>query len=107
MAGKNIHTLPLLGTINFKNSVFYIGEGTIPTVNSVDKSRIRIHSCSDKICRWNVLGLQGALLSKFMEPVYLSSVIIGNIFHLFMLLHICHVPESQCCGLFFMNKCRV
>lgn len=34
-------------------------------------------SCSDKLSKWNILGLQGALLHKFMEqPIYLKSITI-------------------------------
>jgi len=36
-------------------------------------------SCFDKITRWSVVGIQGALLSHTLEPLYLSTITIGQL----------------------------
>ncbi|KAI3658729.1 hypothetical protein MP638_004598 [Amoeboaphelidium occidentale] len=46
----------------------------------IDSIPTRSMSCSDKICRWNALGIQGGLLSTFLNPVYLETLIIDELF---------------------------
>lgn len=33
------------------------------------------------IFRWNVVGIQGSLMSYFSEPIYFSSIILGSLYH--------------------------
>ena len=42
-----------------------------------DKYRTASISCSDKICRWIQLGLQGSLLSPFVEHLPIKRVVVG------------------------------
>ena len=78
------------------------GEGTIPVDTNdgpqtwdgiLRGNRLRTMSCTDKICRWNVLGMQGALLSHIMEPIYLESLTLGYLYE-----H-GHLSRGVCCRL--------
>ncbi|KAJ3206660.1 tRNA-specific adenosine deaminase 1 [Entophlyctis luteolus] len=37
-------------------------------------------SCSDKLAKWNAVGISGAFLSLLAAPVYLDGIIVGDLF---------------------------
>lgn len=96
------------------------GEGTIPVKSSegiqtwdgvLQGQRLLTMSCSDKISRWNVLGLQGSLLASVIEPIYLHSIVLGSLLHpAHMYRAICGRVESSIQGLpppYRLNKPRL
>nr|XP_019966720.1 PREDICTED: double-stranded RNA-specific editase B2-like [Paralichthys olivaceus] len=66
------------------------GEGTLPVMArganrerdvASPGERLVAMSCTDKMAKWSVVGLQGALLSHLVEPVYLHSLTVGTLSH--------------------------
>lgn len=75
------------------------GEGTIPAKNNsglqtwdgvIQGQRLLTMSCSDKIAKWNVMGIQGSLLASLVKPIYLASIVLGS------LLHPAHMYRAVC-----------
>lgn len=46
----------------------------IETILATHKQRFGTMSCSDKIMKLNVLGVQGALLATLIEPIKITSI---------------------------------
>ncbi|XP_064548639.1 double-stranded RNA-specific editase Adar isoform X4 [Drosophila montana] len=96
------------------------GEGTIPVKSSdgiqtwdgvLQGQRLLTMSCSDKIARWNIVGIQGSLLSAIIEPVYLHSIVLGSLLHPeHMYRAVCGRIEKSIQGLpppYHLNKPRL
>lgn len=52
-----------------------------PSTSITNFSKGTLHSCSDKLCRWNCLGMQGSLLMSVLdEPLYMTTLTVGRKF---------------------------
>ena len=81
---------PHMNNVSHLRCKLELGQGTFPVpageeqepgMDGVNRGqRVRRHSCSDKIAKWSAVGLQGALLSRLLEPVYLQGVVVGELF---------------------------
>ncbi|XP_059202893.1 adenosine deaminase domain-containing protein 1 isoform X2 [Centropristis striata] len=69
--------------VNYEISLHLLVEGKVFSVFSpaFDQSASKVVSMSttDKLTQWQVLGYQGALLSHFIEPIYVQSILVGDI----------------------------
>ncbi|XP_017480711.1 PREDICTED: double-stranded RNA-specific editase Adar isoform X1 [Rhagoletis zephyria] len=96
------------------------GEGTIPVKSKeglqtwdgvLQGERLLTMSCSDKIARWNIVGIQGSLLASIVEPIYLHSIVLGSLLHPeHMYRAVCGRIEKSIQGLpppYHLNKPRL
>lgn len=66
-----------------------LAPGTAPVKGVVGKEAL---TCSDKLCVWNVVGYQGALVGRFLrDPLYVDTITIGR---KFSEPHLC---RAMCC----------
>ncbi|XP_029958849.1 adenosine deaminase domain-containing protein 1-like [Salarias fasciatus] len=78
MRPLSVHAWEAVQDMNLHLSV----EGKVFSVSSSaddgSSSNLMSMSAADKLTQWQVLGYQGALLSHFIEPVYVQNILIGD-----------------------------